>query len=515
MSGRLLSYLAAFALVFYILFSVLLGGGNVIGEVASFIALGSAVLGVMRPRVAMYYLVVLAAYSDLLKRLMILDGRFGMMDIMWVRGLCPMTLGGIFIGVMASCVQDGTLFRKRQLATLILCSVGFIMSGLSALRAGGTMAAATQLADGASYLFLLVIVPCLFRTPGEIIRFVKYLLVVFIPVALYGLKQQFMGLSDFEIEYLKSGFTILSKHLEDSRPRPFSTLTDSSPFGTACAVCACLALMVRSHYRRVGVSNWNVIGVLFWIIFVAGCVASLTRFANVNWLLPLLLLPLFGRARTTLTLYAGTVLSFAAACVYAKPLKDVVTRATVWAMDAFGGSALGEQFARFWTLGARLDGMYELAHNGKMWTMFGYGPKMAEQMKSSGDVASHDMISGLLLEIGWLPMIGVILIAIVCLRSVHGSVLSLRGTPVFPMCVWMLATVFGLLVHDVFAGNVTATFPVNFFFWFIAGSLNSCVGWHELRQEKARGSARNTVSDPRPEAEGVGTAPMTPRRAIA
>jgi hypothetical protein len=63
----------------------------------------------------------------------------------------------------------------------------------------------------------------------------------------------------------------------------------------------------------------------------------------------------------------------------------------------------------------------------------------------------------------------------------------------------MLATVFGLLVHNVFAGNVTATFPVNFFFWFILGSLSSCVIWHEKRQVKQGASAVANTFDPSPE----------------
>jgi hypothetical protein len=232
------------------------------------------------------------------------------------------------------------------------------------------------------------------------------------------------------------------------------------------------------------------------MIFVAGCVASLTRFANVNWILPLMLMPLFASARATLFLYSGTAISFGLACVYAKPLKEIVTSATLWAMDAFGGSALGEQFARFWTLGARLDGMYELAHNGKMWTLFGYGPTVAEQMKKSGDVASHDVISGMLLEIGWLPMIGVGILAILCLKAVHGSVLKLRGTAIFPMCLWMLATVFGLLVHNVFAGNVTATFPVNFFVWFIMGSINACVAWDARKRGVSQPQTREASGGP-------------------
>ncbi len=501
MTSRLPFILAVVGLVFYMLFSVLLGGGNVIGGIAFYVALASCLAGLLKPEPAMRYLVILAAYSDLLKRMMIFDGRFGMLDILWVRALCPMTLAGIFAGVAARSLHDGSFFQKRNLATLFLCSCGFGLAGVSAYRAGGGTGALTSLADGTSYIFLLFIVPNLLRTPGEILRFVKFALIVFTPVALYGIKQQVMGLSAFEIDYLKSGFTILSKHLEDGRPRPFSTLTDSSPFGTSCAVCACLALMVRAHYRANERKEWRVLGPLLWVVFVCGTVASLTRTSNVNWFLPILLLPFFRRGSMTTMVYAGMALCFVAACLFAQPIKEVITSLTLWGMDTFGDSALAEQLTRFWTLGSRLDGMHDLAHNPKMWTAFGYGPKVAEQLIATGDVASHDIISSTLLKSGWVALLLLLVLALGCLISIHRSVLRLRDSGAFHMCLWFLVTEFGLLVHNVFAGNVTATFPVNFFFWFIAGALNACVLWDQSREP---------ASESEPEIEVQASSVLTP-----
>ena len=94
-------------------------------------------------------------------------------------------------------------------------------------------------------------------------------------------------------------------------------------------------------------------------------------------------------------------------------------------------------------------------------------------------VACHDMISNLLLEIGWLPLSLLFFVAILTLHSFHRSVWNLRGTRMFNVCLWLVGVEFGLLVHDIFAGNITSTFPVNFFFWFIAGALNSCFAHHE------------------------------------
>jgi hypothetical protein len=470
----------------YVLLSVLLDSGNTIGALAQFLSIGSCILAIAQPRAALYLMVVFAGYSDLLKRMLVFDGHVTMNDVMWVRALCPLTLAGICLGTLARSLHDGSLHQRRKLISLLVCLLGFAISAVSALRSGGGFnAAATQLADGAAYMFLLFVVPCVFRTPEQIITFIKYCLIVFIPVALYGLKQQIFGLSDFEIEYLRSGLTVLSKHLDDVRPRPFSTLVDSSPFGTSCAICACLALMVRRHHRDTGTHTWGMMSFVFFGIFVAGCVASMTRFANLNWALPLLLLPVLRSARGTAALYASVTTLFFTACIFAQDLINWVTKLTLWALENFGGTAIGEQFARFWTICDRLEGMHDLVHNPLMWTMFGYGTKGAADMHEAHMVASHDLISNLLLEIGWLPLSLLLILAALALHSFHRSVLSLRGTPTFTICLWMVGIEFGLLVHNIFAGNVTSTFPVNFFCWFIAGALNACIIHQEgLRMKK-------------------------------
>lgn len=471
----------------YVMLSVLLGGGNSIGALAQFLSVGSCILAVAQPRLGLFLMVLYAGYSDLLKRMMVFDGHVTMNDVLWVRALCPLTLAGICLGTLVRSLHDGGLYQRRRLVSLLLCILGFMISGVSALRSGGGFnAAATQLADGAAYMFLLFVVPCVFRTPDQIISFIKYCLIVFIPVALYGLKQQIFGLSDFEIEYLRSGLTVLSKHLEDVRPRPFSTLVDSSPFGTSCAICACLALIVRRHHRDGGTRQWGGMSLVLFVLFVAGCVASMTRFANVNWALPILLLPVLRSPRGTALLYGGVTALFVAACIYAQDLINAITRLTLWALENFGGTALGEQLTRFWTICDRLDGMHDLAHNPLMWTMFGYGSKKAADMHEAGMVASHDLISNLLLEIGWLPLSLVLAGAALALLSFHRSLWALRGSRVFNICLWMTGVEFGLLVHNVFAGTITSTFPVNFLFWFIAGALNTCVAHHEARSAEAR-----------------------------
>lgn len=493
MQGRaLIIFLGGIGAV-YIMLSVLLGGGNSIGALAQFLSVGSCILAVMKPRLALYVMVIYAGYSDLLKRMMVFDGHVTMNDVLWVRALCPLTLAGIVLGTLMRTLHDGSLHQRRKLISLLVCVLGFMVSGVSALRSGGGFnAAVTQLADGAAYMFLLFVVPNLFRTPDQIIGFIKYCLIIFVPVALYGLKQQIFGLSDFEIEYLRSGLTVLSKHLDDVRPRPFSTLVDSSPFGTSCAVLACLALVVRRHHRDTGTRLWGMMSLVLCALFVAGCVASMTRVANLNWLLPIVLLPVLRSRGGTAALYGTLVVCFVTACVYAQDLINGVTSLTLWALENFGGTAIGEQFVRFWTICDRLEGMHDLAHNPLMWTMFGYGSKGASDMHDAGMVASHDLISNLLLEIGWLPLGVLCVIFAIVLRSFHQSMWGLRGSSVFNICLWMAGIEFGLLVHNVFAGNVTSTFPVNFFAWFIAGALNACIAYPEERALAAKRGAGPT-----------------------
>lgn len=482
MQGKAFIVVLFFMGALYVMLSVLLDMGNAIGSLAQFLCIGSFIVGVFQPRMTLYLMVIYAAYSDLLKRLMILDGHVTMNDVIWARGLAPLTLAGICIGAISRSIHDGSALEKRKLKTLLLCLLGFGVSAISATRAGGLNTAANQLADGAAYMFLLFVVPCVLPKPDEINRFIKYTLIVFVPVSLYGIKQQFFGLSDFEIDYLRSGLTILSKHLEDVRPRPFSTLVDSSPFGTACAICACLAMMVRRYHRDHGGRQWGSLSFALALIFIAGCVASMARIANINWLLPVLLIPVLRSGKGTAALYGGMLGLFALACIFAQEISQWVTKLTLAALDVFGGTALGEQFARFWTICARLDGMHDIAHNPLMWTPFGHGSQAVEEMQRSGEVSSHDLISNMLLNNGWLPTLFLAIIAGFALKSFHASMLRLKGTKNFATAIWLASIGFGLLAHNIYAGAITSTFPVNFFFWFIGGALNAFIAEHELHQ---------------------------------
>jgi hypothetical protein len=492
----------------YVMLSVLLDMGNAIGALAQFLCIGSFIIGVFQPRATLYLMVIYAAYSDLLKRLMILDGHVTMNDVIWARGLAPLTLAGICIGAIAKSISGGSILESRKMKTLLLCILGFGVAAVSSMRSGGLNTAANQLADGAAYMFLLFVVPCVLPKPEEINRFIKYTLIVFVPVALYGLKQQIFGLSDFEIDYLRSGLTILSKHLEDVRPRPFSTLVDSSPFGTACAICACLAMVVRRYHRDHGGRQWDWLSFAIALIFIAGCLASMARIANINWLLPVLLLPVLRSGKGTATLYGGLFSLFALACIFAQEISQWVTKLTLAALETFGGTALGEQFSRFWTICDRLDGMHDIAHNPLMWTTFGHGSQAATDMNQAGVVSSHDLISNALLENGWLPTLLIGIIIAVALRSFHSSLLRLKGTPNFAIAIWMVAIEFGLLVHNVFAGTVTSTFPVNFFFWFIAGALNACIADHE----RLLGRQAAAAPTPQPTPQAAPLMPVFPFR---
>lgn len=464
----------------YMLFSVLAGAGNTIGSLAFYLSLSSVVLSIFNPRPMLHWMVILAAYSDLMKRAMIFDDRVSLQDVLWVRALCPMTLAGLVIGtILAGLTKEHAMLGRRQLVCLAAASGGFAVSAVSSIRSAGLNDALQQLADGSSYIFMIFIVAAHFRTAEELVRFMKYCIIVFIPVPIYGMKQQFFGLSDFEIEYLRSGLTILSKHLLDVRPRPFSTLTDCSPYGTTCALLACFTLAIWQFFLQRNERQWRVLAILLWALFVAGCLTSMSRMSNANWLLPVLLLPLLRSRGGTISVYAAIVGGFTAACIFAMQIKTVIERATLWALDLFGNSTLGEQFARFWTLGDRLDGMHQLATNPKMWVMFGYGPKLTREMINAGEVHSHDVVSTMLLELGWLPFLVLLVILAIFLLKVHQSIFALRGRIEFNLCLWLVSTAIGLLFHNVFAGGVTSTFPVNLFFWFMVGGIVSLVGSRE------------------------------------
>jgi hypothetical protein len=112
----------------------------------------------------------------------------------------------------------------------------------------------------------------LFADVTSVQRLLGFTLLIYMPVALYGIWQQLFGLTNFEIDYLKSGFTMDVGLLDDVRLRLFSTLNSPHALSVVMAMLSVVALAIPLHGRQR--AWWQAPAGL---ILAGGCIATFVR----------------------------------------------------------------------------------------------------------------------------------------------------------------------------------------------------------------------------------------------
>ena len=155
------------------------------------------------------------------------------------------------------------------LAAVILAGM-FAVFVQAFFRGGGALFALKDFANSGAYLPLTLVVCLLFPDTIRVRRLLTFCLWVYVPVALYGIWQQFFGLTDFETDYLKAGLTmIIFRVLDDVWVRPFSTLNSPHAFGVVTAMLSALAAFVPlKNGKR---ARWQI---FVSFVFAAACVAT-------------------------------------------------------------------------------------------------------------------------------------------------------------------------------------------------------------------------------------------------
>ncbi|MAZ96893.1 MAG: hypothetical protein CMP53_05145 [Flavobacteriales bacterium] len=118
------------------------------------------------------------------------------------------------------------------------------------------------------YLILVPIVVCGFiSSPNDIKTFFNILIVLSIYATLIAIRQEFMGMWDFEMEWLNQG--PINEHFVNGRMREFSVFTDASNYGGYCAfMCvvsatyACLPARLPGRFFYFAVALFNFYGMM-------------------------------------------------------------------------------------------------------------------------------------------------------------------------------------------------------------------------------------------------------------
>ena len=427
------------------------------------------VVGTIQPRRMLYVMVPITFYLDEVKRLLVVIGRTGIDDVTAVLAIAPLASIGILIG----CVIQRIFFRKRgkpvERLVFIAAGASFIgFGGMEAFTAGSLVYGLKTVANSTVYFLLPWAVLQCFTTREQVERFLKFCVFTGVPVALYGIWQFFMGLSDFEITYLKSGLTIIADPtFNDVRPRPFSSLGSSHSYSNVMMFMLALSVHFTAASAK-GRSRAQAVAVV--CIYTVALLLSMGRGAVFAGLGMVAFARLFRTGKGVLMAYSFSAVIMGGMILFAQQLQDSMDKLqsllpsnSDWQVQAF----------RLGTFSDRLMGYQNVLTNPSSWPLVANPLKFRITDSTYGDVEfSHDIFSQMILRMGAVPVFMGGLVAIYFLWRAHRSVLELPtgkdGIRTLAARLMAIVVVF-LLSHA--AGSGITVFPMNFWTGIFTGLL--------------------------------------------
>jgi hypothetical protein len=425
-------------------------------------------VAVMNPKAGVYLLILGAGYVDLVKRLGIVAGNLTYDDVVVVLAVPPILCVCICTGVLLQYVIRPRRLERWQcvvLVIVVLLMISVLLKGASG--GAGLLAGLQDFANSGAYFPMILIAGILFPTLADVKQFIKFCLIVYIPVALYGIWQQIFGLNGFEVSYLQTGYTITVGLLDDVRPRPFSTLNSPHALTVMMAILALLAFFI--HLKESKRAAWQIpVGVLL----LGGCWASLSRAGWILFVLGVIGCLCFRRASTTVGFYGLVTAFLLMLMVNAEPLIDSLDYLQ---QKLPGDSALNEQTFRIETFSDRLYSFHNMLTNPAFRTWFGnpdlHGPG-ADAVVRGEEV--HDQLTQILVRFGFVGLSGFLFLLVGSLWLTHRLALGHRDPETRNTAIVLLTVLTAIVYSGMLFGSHLGVFPVNLFFAFLVGALLVC-----------------------------------------
>jgi len=476
---------AAFGIIIslWLAYSVFSHGGNTLGNTSRKLVVIGFLLGLFVPKISLGFFFVTAGYSGLLKRLLVVEGRFGGFDIVAVLAIGPAVLLGLSLNFLFRIIVGSYVPKKRDFllfGAAMLFNVLTIVSGV--LTTGSPLAAMKMAVDQSAGAVFLFVVPLLFPTREAFLRACQMILIVFLPSAAYGIFQRYGGLQDFEVLYLESGFSInveaLGLQLDGLKPRPFSTMS-SGCYGMVMMICTVIALFGVIKPKGGGASLRSlpysilpsvILAIFYFIAFFHG-------FNRSTWACFVMVIGLTVFFRSKLTLIFGYasiliplgILMGTSEIIVEQRLLERVGLEIASAFQLEEGTSL-EQSLRVGTYAARLEGFAAVFGNTEAWTLFGMNTEDREKFEGTIG-ASHDLLTGSLLRLGAIPVFMFILLLVYAVYRTHRYLLEILLKHELDTCNLILGTAIAVIITSVASGNLFSIFPTSHLIFFLLGGL--------------------------------------------
>ena len=483
--------LGALIVALYVVFDLLTSGGNAVAQLYRYLLIGGAVYGLLSPRSGFYLLIFLTAYLDFTKRLVIFDTGFSKMDLYYILGVSPALMAGIAAHTIYTLLVTGRETRAglAKLAILTVSVAGFfgtmgIVTSTNRFQALGDSVNATV------YLLLIPVLPMLFRTPGDLRRLLRNVLIIYSPAVVYmlihGFRGNIMGMNppifDWELDYVKSGMTIEIRQLMERKFRPFGTFNSAA---NASIVFAVLMGIAGSGFWKQPLPNRAAAGggrVIRFLLAVLLVVAMFVTYNRTGWVFAVLILfvpAMFRNRVSTIGIYVLGIFAtglFVVAAPYLLKHKILNQISSEWYSSSTRTDGMA-QLTNIATFNDRLEGFANLAKNRKIWTPFGFRFAYVNSEAAIQSIKVHDAFSTALMKYGYVPLIIGGIAGLTLLRRLHRYVYSEK----MPLARYMGSTCLAVAVVLCLGGLATSaafiTYPVNFWIWFMFSCVVALMFW--------------------------------------
>lgn len=445
--------------------SAISGGGNELGTVVKYISVGALIFAFVRPRVGFWISLFCIGYIDFLKRLLVLGGNFNFLDVTNLLAFPPFLSVITFAGVLTKQIFSRSLTRQdaKLLGVWFILSCALGVFGLSSGVKG--LGLLQSIANFIGYIPLIYIIPYIFKTNYEIIKTLKTMVLMFLPVAFYGLYQKYAGFADFELDYLATGYSIEYRILAGQDFRYFSTLNSSQNLCKFASMIGVMALLLCTRYRGDG-KELKVfspyIKIIFYLLFAFVGVLSGARTGIVMGLFAIPAYFVFKSRILTFCSYISGILGFIGVIFTSEYVinNNLLTEWTKWL----------ERHIPEWlplrpnlgTYTIRLEGF---SHWKKLdfWRPFGF-------LFSDEDYAllfpHHDTFTSIILKFGYIPL-GV--------AGIAGSVLLLRFHRIITVknrydnSLYLCLALAACILFGCLSTSNLSTYPINLMLYMFLG----------------------------------------------
>lgn len=474
MNGNaLIRILATFGLLIaslWVAFDIFTSGGNAVARFYMYAMVVAGGYGLLNARRAFYLLLFLTGYLDYFKRFMIFDSGLSRMDLYFVLGIAPATLAGITGNILYQHFT-GKLPPRPGLNRLIiftLLATGTTLFLSFTDKTGGYRSLGDNV-NSTIYLLVLFIVPALFRTPEDLRRMLKILIIIYVPAVCYMLVHHFKGgVFEWEMAYLKSGLTIEIRQLSERTFRPFGTMNAAA--NASMVFAGIWAYCLSGMWRKPDHSGNSMVFPLRFALLPLLALAMYATYSRTGWVFAVVAVIAAPMIKfRTLTL-VGYLLAFGAfaAVFFASPymlrhkiLHDLSEevymqkRTNEWA-----------QTTNLTTLTDRLEAYESLLKEPRVWTPLGLRFSSSTESTVRNNIHSHEMLTTMLMNYGYLTLLGAGIFVARQMWKLHSMVFNEPEPLAKAMGATCLAVGLSIASGATVNGAQFSTYPVNFFIWF-------------------------------------------------